>query len=83
MSGAEAIVAVQLIDACIGITRPSLTSDVPSTMLKAYHRSFERFIEDLLERAQETCEEGEVTGDASMIRQVCAIQALVTNRMLQ
>ncbi|KAK3615632.1 hypothetical protein LTR56_026474 [Elasticomyces elasticus] len=34
-------------------------------MLKAYHRSFERFIEELLESAQETCEEGKITRDAS------------------
>ncbi|KAK4892097.1 hypothetical protein LTR49_028622 [Elasticomyces elasticus] len=50
MSGAEAIVAVQLIDACIGITKTILDIGL---------------IEELLESAQETCEEGKVTEDAS------------------
>ncbi|KAK3617011.1 hypothetical protein LTR22_026872, partial [Elasticomyces elasticus] len=71
MSGAEAIVAVQLIDTCIGITKTILdigravhdAQGLPPKLRALYEQL--PVIEELLERAQETCEEGNVTGDAS------------------
>ncbi|KAK3614503.1 hypothetical protein LTR56_027214 [Elasticomyces elasticus] len=71
MSGAEAIVAVQLIDACIGITKTILdigravhdAQGLPPKLRALYEQL--PVIEELLERAQETCEEGKVTGDAN------------------
>ncbi|KAK5699196.1 hypothetical protein LTR17_023449 [Elasticomyces elasticus] len=71
MSGAEAIVAVQLIDACIGITKTILdigravhdAQGLPPKLRALYEQL--PVIEELLESAQETCEEGKVTRDAS------------------
>jgi hypothetical protein len=71
MSGAEAITAIQLIDACIGITKtiidigravhdaqglPPRLRDLIETIPS---------IEDLLESAHERCYEGGITEDAS------------------
>ncbi|KAK5680746.1 hypothetical protein LTR17_027515 [Elasticomyces elasticus] len=71
MSGAEAIVAVQLIDACIGITKTILdigravhdAQGLPPKLRALYEHL--PVIEELLESAQETCEEGKVTRDSS------------------
>ncbi|KAK3613418.1 hypothetical protein LTR56_027897, partial [Elasticomyces elasticus] len=71
MSGAEAIVAVQLIDTCIGITKTILdigravhdAQGLPSKLRALYEQL--PVIEELLESAQETCEEGKVTRDTS------------------
>ncbi|KAK4892981.1 hypothetical protein LTR49_028535, partial [Elasticomyces elasticus] len=71
MSGAEAIVAVQLIDACIGITKTILdigravhdAQGLPPKLRALYEHL--PVIEELLESAQEICDEGKVTEDAS------------------
>ena len=71
MSGAEAITAIQLIDACIGITKTII--DIGRAAYDAQglppklRDLFEKLpaIEDLLESALESCEEGRVTEDAS------------------
>ncbi|KAK3620567.1 hypothetical protein LTR22_025543 [Elasticomyces elasticus] len=70
MSGAEAIVVVQLIDACIGITKTILdigraihdARGLPPQLRALYEHL--PIIEELLEKARETCEEGKVTRDA-------------------
>ncbi|KAK1051655.1 hypothetical protein LTR74_016751 [Friedmanniomyces endolithicus] len=70
MSGAEAIVAVQLIDACTGITKTIFgigravhdAQGLPPKLRALCDQL--PMIEDLLESARETCEEGKVTEDA-------------------
>jgi hypothetical protein len=71
MSGAEAITAIQLIDACIGITKTIIgigrAVHDPQGLPPKLQDLFENLpaIEDLLESAHESCEEGGVTEDAS------------------
>ncbi|KAI7215671.1 hypothetical protein KC333_g5287 [Hortaea werneckii] len=71
MAGVEAIAVIQLIDACIGITKTIL--DVGRAVKDAYglppklRDLCEKLpaIEDLLESARDSCEEGKVTEDQS------------------
>jgi len=71
MSGAEAITAIQLIDACIGITKTIIdigravhdTQGLPPKLRDLIDTL--PAIEDLLESAHESCEEGAITEDAS------------------
>jgi hypothetical protein len=71
MSGAEAIAAIQLIDACIGITKTII--DIGRAACDAQglppklRDLFEKLpaIEQVLESAHDSCEEGGVTDDAS------------------
>ncbi|KAK4983212.1 hypothetical protein LTR50_007358 [Elasticomyces elasticus] len=71
MAGVEAIAAVQLMDACIGITKTIV--DIARAVgdaqglppkLRALVEQLPT-IEDLLESAWENCEEGKATGEAS------------------
>lgn len=71
MSGAEAIIAIQLIDACIGITKTIIGighavrngQGLPPKLRDLIE--ILPVIEDLLESAREKCEEGKVTEDTS------------------
>ncbi|KAK7177745.1 ankyrin repeat protein [Paraphaeosphaeria sporulosa] len=71
MSGAEAIAAIQLIDACIGITNTIVdigravhdAQGLPPKLRELLEKL--PAIQELLESAQETCEEGRITEDAS------------------
>ncbi|KYG39606.1 hypothetical protein M433DRAFT_10532, partial [Acidomyces richmondensis BFW] len=71
MAGVEAIAAIQLIDACIGIAKTII--DVGRAVKDAQglppklRDLCEKLptIEELLERARDSCEEGRVAEDAS------------------
>jgi hypothetical protein len=71
MSGAEAITAIQLIDACIGIANTIIeigraindASGLPPRLRELFDKL--PAIQDLLESAQESCEKGRITEDAS------------------
>jgi hypothetical protein len=71
MSGAEAITAIQLIDACIGIARTIIdigravhdAQGLPPKLRELLEKL--PAIQKLLERAQESCKEGELTEDSS------------------
>jgi hypothetical protein len=71
MAGAEAIAAIQLIDACIGITQTIIkiglavkdAYGLPPTLRNLCEKL--PAIEDLLESARESCDEGRVTEDNS------------------
>lgn len=71
MSGVEAITAIQLTDACIGITKTIIdigrAAHDAQGLPPKLRDLFEKLpaIEDLLESALENCEEGRVTEDAS------------------
>nr|POF13651.1 nephrocystin-3 [Quercus suber] len=70
MSGAEAIAAIGLIDACIGITKTIIdigravhdAQGLPSKLRALFEQL--PAIEDLLETAQERCEKGDVPRDS-------------------
>ena len=71
MAGVEAVAAVQLIDACIGITQTIIkiglavkdAQGLPPTLRDLCEKL--PAIEDLLESARESCDEGRVTEDNS------------------
>lgn len=71
MSGAEAITAIQLIDACIGIANTIIdvgravhdAQGLPPKLRELLDKL--PAIQELLESAQESCEEGRITEDAS------------------
>ncbi|EMD69292.1 hypothetical protein COCSADRAFT_32036 [Bipolaris sorokiniana ND90Pr] len=71
MSGAEAITAIQLIDACIGIANTIIdigravhdAQGLPPKLRDLLEKL--PAIQELLESAQESCEEGRITEDAS------------------
>jgi dsDNA-specific endonuclease/ATPase MutS2 len=71
MSGAEAITAIQLIDACIGIANTIIdigravhdAQGLPPKLRDLLEQL--PAIQELLESAQESCEEGRITEDAS------------------
>jgi hypothetical protein len=71
MAGVEAIAAIQLIDACIGITQTIIkiglavkdAQGLPPTLRNLCEKL--PAIEDLLESARESCDEGRVTEDNS------------------
>ena len=71
MSGAEAIIAIQLIDACIGIANTIIdigravhdAQGLPTKLRDLLEKL--PAIEELLESAHESCEEGRITEDAS------------------
>jgi tetratricopeptide (TPR) repeat protein len=71
MSGAEAVAAIQLIDACIGIADTIINigravydaQGLPPKLRELLEKL--PAIQDLLESTQESCEEGRITEDAS------------------
>jgi hypothetical protein len=71
MSGAEAITAIQLIDACIGIARTIIdigravhdAQGLPPKLRELLEKL--PAIQELLERAQESCKKGKLTEDSS------------------
>jgi hypothetical protein len=71
MSGTEAITAIQLIDACIGITRTILNigravhdaQGLPPKLRELFEKL--PVIEELLESAHKSCKEGKLTADSS------------------
>ncbi|EMD95971.1 hypothetical protein COCHEDRAFT_1019468, partial [Bipolaris maydis C5] len=71
MSGVEAITAIQLIDACIGIANTIIdigravhdAQGLPPKLRDLLEKL--PAIQELLESAQESCEEGSITEDAS------------------
>ena len=71
MSGAEAVAAIQLIDACIGIANTIIdigravhdAQGLPPRLRELLEKL--PAIQELLESAQESCEEGRITEDAS------------------
>jgi len=71
MSGAEAIAAIQLIDACIGITRAICDISEAVTDAQGLPRKLRNLceklpaIEHLLKSARDSCKEGRISQDAS------------------
>jgi hypothetical protein len=71
MSGAEAITAIQLIDACIGIVKTIIdigravhdAQGLPPRLQDLLEKL--PVIEELLESARESCEDGRITEDTS------------------